>query len=161
MPSRLSETEIQHAVFAHLKARGAPSVFTFHVPNGGYRKPVEAAILKGMGVISGLPDIIAIHHGRVFALELKAEGGRATAAQLACIAALREAGAVTAVAVGLDCALTTLESWGLLRRATQAPRLLQEVAAAPTCDDARQLCFDWGHADERDLEQIEDALNEK
>jgi hypothetical protein len=160
MPSRLSETKIQCAVIAHLKARGAPGVFAFAVPNGGYRKPVEAAILKGMGVTSGVPDIIAVHRGRVFALELKADGGRATNKQLACIAALREAGAVTSIAVGLDAALATLESWGLLR-ATQATRLLQEVAAAATADDARQLCFDWEHADERTLEQIQDSLSEK
>jgi hypothetical protein len=162
--ARLSETQIQRACFEHLRIRGAPGVFAFHPANGGFRRPVEAAILKGMGVISGTPDIIAIHQGRCFALELKAEGGRATDKQLACIAAMRAAGAITAIAVGLDHALATLENWGLLRKApltASAPRPLQEVAAAPTCDDARQLCFDWEHADERELEQIQDSLNEK
>jgi hypothetical protein len=90
-------------------------VFAFHPANGGYRKPVEAAIMKGMGVVAGVPDIIAIHNGRVFAMELKAEGGRASDKQLATIAALREAGAFTAIAEGLDRALAVLESWGLLR----------------------------------------------
>ena len=108
------EQAIQRAVFEHLRARGAPGVFAFHPANGGYRKPVEAAILKGLGVVAGVPDVIAIHNGRVFAMEIKAEGGRATEKQLACIAALREAGAFTCIAEGLDRAIACLEGWGLL-----------------------------------------------
>jgi hypothetical protein len=113
------EATIQRAVFQHLRARAAPGVFAFHPANGGYRKPVEAAIMKGLGVVAGVPDIIAIHNGRVFALELKAEGGRATDKQLACIAALREAGALTCIAEGLGRALACLEAWGILRGKAQ------------------------------------------
>jgi hypothetical protein len=113
--TRCTEQQIQRAVFQHLRARGAPGVFAFHVPNGGYRRPTEAAILKGLGVVAGVPDIIAIHQGRCYAMELKAEGARATDKQLACIAALREAGAFTCIAEGLDRALACLEAWGLLR----------------------------------------------
>jgi hypothetical protein len=47
--------------------------------------------------------------------ELKAEGERATDKQLETIAALREAGAFTAIAEGLDRALAVLKAWGLLR----------------------------------------------
>jgi hypothetical protein len=109
------EAQIQRVVFQHLRARGAPGLFAFHPANGGYRKPIEAAIMKGLGVVAGVPDIIAIHNGKVFAIELKAEGGRATDKQLECIAALREAGAFTCIAEGLDRALACLEAWGLLR----------------------------------------------
>jgi hypothetical protein len=112
---RRPEDAIQRAVFEHLRRRGAPGVFAFHVPNGGYRKPTEAAILKSMGVVAGVPDVIAIRNGKVFALELKAPGGRATDKQLATIAALREAGAFTCIAEGLDRALACLEAWGVLR----------------------------------------------
>lgn len=84
---------------------------------GGYRKPVEAAIMKGLGVTAGVPDIIAIHEGRCYALELKSEDGRATESQLAAIAALDKAGAFTAVTHGLDPALRCLEAWGLLKGA--------------------------------------------
>src|SRR5262249_50431964 len=108
------EAAIQRAVFQHLRARGAPGLFAFHVPNGGYRQRPEAAILKGLGVVAGVPDVIAIHNGRCFALELKAPGGRATDKQLATIAALREAGAFTAIAEGLDRAIAVLEAWELL-----------------------------------------------
>src|SRR5262245_14332154 len=112
---RSPEAAIQRAVFQHLRARGTPGVFAFHPANGGYRKPVEAAILKSLGVVAGVPDVIAVHNGRVFALELKAEGGRTTETQLATIAALEAAGAFTAVAEGVDRALAVLERWGLLR----------------------------------------------
>jgi len=114
------EATIQRAVFNHLRARGALGVFAFHPANGGYRKPVEAAIMKGLGVVAGVPDVIAIHNGRCFAMELKTEGGRATAKQLECIAALERAGAFTCIAEGLDAALACLERWQLLRgRATR------------------------------------------
>ena len=109
------EDQIQRAVFQHLAVRAATGVFAFHPPNGGWRSRVEAAILKGLGVVAGVPDVIAIHNGRVFAMELKAPGGRATDKQLEAIAAMREAGAFVALAEGLDRALACLEAWGLLR----------------------------------------------
>ena len=113
------EAAIQRCVFQHLRARGAPGVFAFHPANGGYRKPVEAAIMKGLGVVAGVPDVIAIHNGRVFAMELKAEGGRASDKQLATMAALREAGAIVAVAESIDRALACMEAWGLLSGMSQ------------------------------------------
>ena len=112
---RSPEATLQRAVFAHLRARGAAGLFAFHPANGGYRKPVEAAIMKGLGVVAGVPDVIAVHQGRCFALELKAEGGRPTDKQLATIAAMEAAGAFTAIAEGVDRALACLEAWGLLR----------------------------------------------
>ena len=110
-----SEQQIQRALFDHLRLRAAPGVFAFHVPNGGYRKPIEAAILRGLGVRAGVPDVVAIHNGRCYALELKAEGGRATPKQLEATAAMEAAGAYCCIAEGLDRALATLEAWGILR----------------------------------------------
>lgn len=112
------EAQIQRAVMEHLRVRGAPGVFAFHVPNGGYRRPVEAAILKGLGVKAGVPDIIAIHEGRCYGLELKAEGRAPTEKQIETAAAMEAAGAYTCVADGLDRALACLETWGLLRGST-------------------------------------------
>jgi hypothetical protein len=109
------EDQIQRAVFQHLRVRGVPHVFAFHAANGGYRKPIEAAIEKGLGVRAGVPDVIAIHQGRCYGLELKAPGGRPTEAQLATIAAMEAAGAHCCVTEGLDRALAVLEAWGLLR----------------------------------------------
>lgn len=109
------EAQIQRAVFQHLDQRAAPGVFAFHVPNGGYRKPIEAAIMKGMGVKAGVPDVICIKDGQVFALELKAEDGRPTEAQLRAVENIRNAGGFAAICYGLDRAIACLEAWQILR----------------------------------------------
>ena len=108
------EAAIQRAVFDHIRARGARGLFAFHPANGGYRKPVEAARLKGLGVRAGTPDVILIHNGRVYGLEIKVPGGRASAAQLGALAAMERAGAYTCIAEGVDPAIACLEGWGLL-----------------------------------------------
>jgi hypothetical protein len=106
-------------VLEHLALRGAAVMFAFHPANGGWRSPVEAAILKGMGVRAGVPDIVAIKGGKCYALELKASGGRLTSVQCDAHAALDAAGATVAVAYGLDDALARLEAWGLVRGSCQ------------------------------------------
>jgi hypothetical protein len=92
----------QRAVFEHLAVRGVSGLFAFHPANGGFRRPVEAARLKGLGVRPGVPDLIAIHRGQVYAVELKSEGGRATD--------IRAAGGHAQICRGLDCALAVLEA---------------------------------------------------
>jgi VRR-NUC domain len=109
----VSEEEIQRAVFAHLAARGCG--FAFHPANGGWRSPIEAAILKGQGVKPGVPDIIVVKDGMTYALELKADGGRLSPAQTEALEAMRAAGAEVGVAFGLDEALRWLERHKILR----------------------------------------------
>jgi hypothetical protein len=106
-------------VFAHIKARGVPGLVAFHPANGGYRRPAEAAILKGMGVTSGAPDVLLWHGGKSYAMELKSETGKATDAQLNMLDQVREAGVHTALVHGLRAALTVLEHWQLLRARLQ------------------------------------------
>lgn len=110
------EQNIQRAVFQHLRARSMPGVFAFHVPNGGRRSKIEAAIMKGLGVRSGVPDVIVFYRAQIFGLELKAKGGRLSPAQRQTLNEMEVAGARTAVAGSLDEALFTLECWGVLRR---------------------------------------------
>jgi hypothetical protein len=112
---RRPEDAIQRAIVQHYRQRAAPGVFMFAVPNGGARSPVEAAIMKSTGTTAGVPDTIWIKNGQVFALEIKAEGGRPTEIQLATIAAMEAAGAYCCIAEGLDRALAVLEGWQLLR----------------------------------------------
>ena len=102
-------------MFAHLQVRGAPNQFAFHCPNGGARSPIEGAIFKSLGVVAGIPDILIIRAGTIFALELKAEGGRVTPIQLETQQRMRAAGAVVGAAVGIDQALHWLEQHKLLR----------------------------------------------
>lgn len=109
------EALIQRAVVQHLKARGVPGLVYFHVPNGGRRGKIEAAIFKTMGVRAGVSDLILVHAGKIFALELKAPGGRASEAQMQFLSEIDAAGAFTAMPEGLNAALATLEAWGLLK----------------------------------------------
>jgi VRR-NUC domain len=113
--TRRPEQQIQRGVIQHLAWRARPGVFAFHVPNGGWRSPIEAKILKAIGTVAGVPDIICIFEGRVYALELKSEGGRVTDVQRVVHERLCEAGAEVAVVHGIDQALAQLEAWNLLR----------------------------------------------
>ena len=112
---RHTEQQIQRTVLEHLKLRHAPDIFWFHVGNGGYRTPIEAKVLKSLGVTAGVPDLILIRGGKAYGLELKAHGGHLSPAQRTAHVLMRAAGAEVEVAVGLDAALRQLESWGLLR----------------------------------------------
>ena len=110
----MNEQQIQRCVFEHLRARGAPGAFFWHPFSGGYRRPKEAAIYKGLGARAGLPDVMVLHNGRLFCVELKKEGGRPTEKQLETIAALEAAGGLACWCAGLDAALRVLEGWQLL-----------------------------------------------
>ncbi len=111
----LSEQRIQRCIVEHLTARPAEGLWWCHVPNGGFRTKPEAAILRGLGLRKGAPDLLFVHQGRTFGLELKRVGGRPSEDQLACLAAMEAAGASTCIAEGVDRALACLEAWGLLR----------------------------------------------
>jgi hypothetical protein len=113
--TRLNRSDDQRAMIQHIAWRARPGVFAFHVPNGGWRSRVEGAILKAIGTVAGVPDIICIFQGRVYTLELKAGRGRLTDVQRVVHERLRKAGANVAVAHGIDQALRVLESWGLLK----------------------------------------------
>ena len=92
------EQQIHRAVVQHLRQRGVPGLVFLHPANGGARKPVEAAIFKSLGVRAGASDLLLWHDGKTFALELKAEGGRATEAQLKFLSDIENAGAFTCLA---------------------------------------------------------------
>jgi hypothetical protein len=109
------EDAIQRTVLEHLRVRGRSNAYWFAVPNGGGRSPIEAAILKGLGVRAGVPDLIIVHAGKMFGLELKADGNRPTRLQTEAQAAMRAAGAEVEVAVGFDAALQQLGASHLLK----------------------------------------------
>lgn len=107
------------AVVAHLQQRGVRGLVYWHTPNNVHgsrrRDYVAGAIHKAMGARAGVSDLIAVHAGRIYALELKAPGGRPSEAQLEFINDMERAGAFTCIAEGLDQALRVLEQWQLLR----------------------------------------------
>jgi hypothetical protein len=50
MHRRRPEDVIQRSLFAYIRARGVAGLVAIHVPMGGYRRPVEAKILQGLGL---------------------------------------------------------------------------------------------------------------
>jgi hypothetical protein len=71
----LAESEIMRAVFAHLHSHGVPGLVAFHPKNEGVDQRRNAGINAGLGVVSGMPDVIAIAAGKLYALELKTRKG--------------------------------------------------------------------------------------
>jgi hypothetical protein len=111
----LTENAIQRTIFSHLRARGAPGVFAFHPRNGSRDQRALAGINSGLGVVSGVADVVIIKAGRVFALELKTATGRLSADQVRVADEMRSAGADVGCAYGLDAAIAWLEARGILR----------------------------------------------
>lgn len=52
------EESLHRACLAHLRATLPKPWIAFHVPNGGGRSKAEAGILKAMGVLAGMPDLL-------------------------------------------------------------------------------------------------------
>jgi hypothetical protein len=112
------EAALQRSVIAHLQWRARPGVWWTHIPLGGLRSKVEAAILRGLGTVGGCPDLLIVADGKAHFLELKAPHGRVSVEQHACHEALCAAGACVAVVYDIDAALERLGQWQLLRSNT-------------------------------------------
>lgn len=126
------EQDIQKAIIAHLNMRADQPVFWWHTPNEGKRGFVNAAALKAMGLTAGIPDLLILKAGRLYALELKAAKGVLRPSQRLVMAHMEGCGAEVAVAHSVDEALFTLECWGILKRrvSNRVPEASQGIAEA-------------------------------
>jgi hypothetical protein len=109
------ERAIQRALVKHLHARCKPEVLWFHVPNGGQRDVRVASQLKAMGTKRGVSDLLFFHNREFFALELKADGGRASPEQMEFQSKFNSTGGYSVIAEGLDEAIRIVEMWGLTK----------------------------------------------
>ena len=64
--------------------RNHPGILIFHIPNGGYRRPSEAAKLKAMGLTPGIPDLF-IPEWRLFIEMKRTKGGKLSDDQISVI----------------------------------------------------------------------------
>jgi hypothetical protein len=72
--------------------------------------------LKALGVLPGICDLILVHEGRFYGLEMKPlKGGVVSDAQHSAHARLQRAGGKTAIARGAEEACLILIEWSLLR----------------------------------------------
>jgi hypothetical protein len=106
----VTEQELHRATVELLRALG----WRFcHPANGGYRRRVEAAILHGLGVEPGVPDLLVFEEhaigGHGVALELKSEKGRVTPAQESWLDALDRRGWLVSTPRNLDQVIATLQ----------------------------------------------------
>ena len=115
MKRRRPEQIVQRAVCDYLWLRAKPGVVWWHTPNGGKRSKREGAELKRQGVLAGVSDLILLHDGNFFALELKAPKGRPSDAQREFLNGVNDAGGYSAYAVGVDRAIEVLKAWELIR----------------------------------------------
>jgi hypothetical protein len=100
--------------------RCRPDIHWHHPATGELRDPGTALKLQRMGVKPGLPDFLLLIDGRLHGLELKRDrGGRVSSDQKAIHHELVAAGAIVAVAKGLDEALTILDAWGAFEPASE------------------------------------------
>lgn len=83
--------------WARLVSLGDQTLFDclIHVPNGGWRSPIEAARFKGMGVKAGIPDVLLPIRNSQYGAgwwELKVGRNKPTEEQLRWHALLRSCG---------------------------------------------------------------------
>lgn len=99
-------------------------------PMGGGGE-MRGKIIRGLGAKAGVPDLIFIHEGRAFFIELKAGKGRTSAVQREQHKALALAGTPPpVVAYSLDEVRGALWAWGLpLRERKPVAPIMQALAA--------------------------------
>jgi hypothetical protein len=109
------EAQLQRSLIEHLRWCARSDVWWTHLPNGGWRSPVEGAIFKSLGVQAGSPDLLIIRAGAPLFLEFKARGRKLSPTQIECHDALRRAGATVETADNIDAAIGFLKRLGVLR----------------------------------------------
>jgi hypothetical protein len=116
-PAKISEETIHVSILEWMRLVLPPGSLIWHTPNGGSRDVREAAKLKKMGVVPGIPDLVVFMDGAfAFSLEVKAQAGRLSAEQHGVHAVMRRLGFKVAVVRGIDEARQALASWGVQTR---------------------------------------------
>lgn len=111
MPRRL-EQNFHKAVATLLSAALPDDVVATTFPAGGGGR-LRGAILKGLGLVPGMPDWLVAHAGRTLWLELKTDVGRLSAAQKLCHERLRRAGHQVQVCRSIFDVIDALDSAGV------------------------------------------------
>lgn len=70
----MTESKIQIEIVKYIRLLYPKSIL-FSVPNGGQRNVLVAANLKREGVLPGVSDLIWLHQGKTYFLEVKTDKG--------------------------------------------------------------------------------------
>ena len=120
IPERTSrrhpEADLQAAVVELLQRFACDDVIWFAVPNGEKRSKATAAKLKKMGVLAGVADLVIVLPGAFIKfLELKADKGKPSPAQIAFSERCGAIGATYVIARTPEEAIEHLWMWGALK----------------------------------------------
>lgn len=122
------EERLQRDLVAYLRSVLPQPWLVFAVPNGGGRSKAESGVLKAMGVMAGVPDLLIVGPGKVIAVELKAPPKRLPSGKLSqakpapseaqrdVIAALGACGIPTLIVNDLTEAVRALQALGVPMR---------------------------------------------
>jgi hypothetical protein len=129
-PRGKPEHDAQVKLFAeHIDVRLVEGAVAFAIPNGGFRHKRVAKEMKDEGQKAGVLDIYILHRRQSYFLEMKSLRGTLEPEQKVMKARLEAAGAVCAVAKGLEAAIRQLEAWRLLVPLGQVLAADREMAA--------------------------------
>jgi hypothetical protein len=106
------ERELHLQVANALRLLLPPSVVWFHVPNGEKRSKGTGALLKGMGVLPGVHDLLFMIPGLpLHSIELKPPGETPSEAQVTFAENVVRCGGETGLAYSVDDVLRLLGPW--------------------------------------------------
>ncbi|MFN8992419.1 MAG: VRR-NUC domain-containing protein [Pseudomonadota bacterium] len=111
-PKRKAQPEaaIQRAIIARLRMSG---IVCHHSPNAAKRSVIGGRRIKADGMITGWPDLTVVGpEGLVAFFEVKAPGGKPSAAQIEIAAMLARMGHTWAIVRSQEDAVTWLQAWG-------------------------------------------------
>jgi hypothetical protein len=109
------EQRLQRAVAEYLAWALDPPAWFSAFPAGGGGQ-MRGLILKGLGLKAGVPDILIVHRGRAWWIELKSVKGSVSAVQNSVHGALSDAGCDVKVCRTLDDVRASLALWGIPTR---------------------------------------------
>jgi VRR-NUC domain-containing protein len=109
------EAQLHRSIVQRVRWCAKADTWITHIPNGGWRSPVEAGIFKSLGVVAGAPDLLIVSDARPLFIECKAPGRKLSPVQIECHEALRRAGGVVETVDDIDSAVAFLARMGVLR----------------------------------------------
>jgi hypothetical protein len=113
---RNAEARIQAAIVEWIRLV-ASELIAFHVPNGGLRTKAEAARMKRVGVLAGVPDVVVLGlDGRAWLIEVKGPGGSLSAEQCVIRDRCVSLRIPFVVAKSIDDVRRAFEIWGIETR---------------------------------------------
>lgn len=113
------EERLHRDIAVYLAATLGGNAWFSTFPSGGGGR-IRGAILRGMGLKPGVPDVLVIDGGRAYWFEIKSAKGRVSVEQRACHDALALARCPTAIVRSLDEVERSLLRWGVPLKARLA-----------------------------------------